>query len=204
LFGLFAATVMVSGVATQATAAPIVFTDRGAWELAVAVAGNETFSSTIDPLPLGTTDLGVVDVTVNGTLSAFSNVSGGQFNGFIQNGIDNNVSSIVFTLPQAVNAWGADFTLAATGDVLIVTVNGNAYNLGTQLINQGTGFLGTIEDAPFTTLTMTTAAFTSIGENYFVDDLSFGDSQTAVPEPATLLLLASGLGVAARRRLRRN
>jgi hypothetical protein len=212
LFGLFVATAMVSGVAAPAAAAPIVFTDRTAWEAAVVIAGNETFSNAFAVLPLGTTDLGVVDVTITGTVSTFSSVGSGLFNGFIQNGGANNVSAITFTFPQPVNAWGADFSTTATGDRVIVTFNGNSYDVGSLLANQSPvfpepapfEFLGFIDDAPFTSLTMTTAAFTSIGESFFVDDLSFGDSQTAVPEPATLLLLASGLGVAARRRLRRD
>lgn len=192
----------LTGAARQASAAPITFTDRTAWENAVDGISIETFDGLdIDPLPIGLTGLNDVDVSLAGSVSAYSEVKDGRFYGFIKDDPLNDVYEITFDFRHPVIAWGGDFVEAATENLLVAIVGNNAYELE-QLPGQGTGFFGTIEAVPFTTLTLRVENLTFVGESFFLDDLSFATA-TAVPEPATLLLLATGTGaLAARRRFR--
>lgn len=179
------------------------FTNRALWEAANPGFTTETFSTPTGLLPIGTTSLANVDVTLFGTANNTTEVAGGQFIGFIQNDpSSNDIYKIRLTFPEPVTAWGADFTSAATGNILISTANGNSYNFSTVLGSPGNGFFGSVEDAPFQWVDLTTASFTFFGEYFQMDNLSF----SAVPEPATFLVwscLSAIGGVIVYRRKRR-
>jgi hypothetical protein len=189
LYGAFAAAYLFSGSTYGGT----IFTSRSLWQAAAGSSTNETFSTApLGLLPVNTpTTAGTVTVRLSGSLNgsnqfADSGVLNGtrDFHGFIANGSETTVQSITFTFPTAVRAWGADFASTATGNILIATANGSSYNFGTLCGSPGDCFLGSVETAPFNQVTFSTQSFTSFGEAFDMDNLSY-----AVPEPATLLLL---------------
>jgi hypothetical protein len=119
-------------------------------------------------------------------------------------------TSITFTFPNPVNAWGADFVNASTsGQILIGTGDGmsNQISVESELGGPGTGFLGVITDEFFTSITFLPENVEDQAEVIDeLDNLSFGvdsDSLPSIPEPSTLALIALALlsyGVRRRRR----
>lgn len=172
------------------------YTTRATWQAALSSAPvTETFATApLITLPINATvAAGAVSVRLNGTANSDSHFGDGgvidgsrEFTGFIQDLSPSNVvQSITFTFPSAVTAWGADFASSATGDLLVATASGSSYQFNSLCSNHsGVCFLGTVESVPFNSVTFTTQSFTSFGEFYEMDNLSYGP----VPEPASATL----------------
>jgi hypothetical protein len=181
-----------------AFASSITFTNRASWEAAVGIFFTEDFNAiAAQLLPIGATAVGPFVITLTGTINDTTGIGPGlygnptnQFIGFIENDPGfNEVSQIKFDFfPVPMYAWGADFLSTASGDILVATSNGSIYDFSS-LVVSGNGFLGSIEDASFSSITFTTKTFTTIGEYWEMDNLSY----SPIPEPASLILLAIGI-----------
>jgi hypothetical protein len=186
------------------------YTSRSLWQAAAGPSFTETFSTA--PLsvlsPGATTTAGTVTVQLTGTANESNRfVDPGQvngsrdFHGFIDNGAATIVRLITFTFPQPVLAWGADFVSADTGDRLVATSNGSSYHFAALCGSPGNCFLGSVETTPFNQLTFSTEVFTSFGEAFNMDNLSYA----TVPEPSTIAMLVSAMyGTASFRKRRRS
>lgn len=92
-----------------------------------------------------------------------------------------------------LTAVGADiFSVAPIGSVMMVTLSvGGTYGAPT-FLNPNLAFTGFTSLVPITSIT-----FTALGAATGMDNFSFGDAGPAapssVPEPASVLLLATGL-----------
>ena len=188
-----------------------VYTDRDEWLAALAgyTIINETFDNNINHADTITFDSGVVSTGTPDGRSATNRVNAGVYDGSVADGESSSVfDTITWTFPVPIIGFGMDLSSGATGDVL--TLTGDFDGTGEQVINvltvlggNGTGFLGIIGTASFTSILLSDANASSLpGENFQVDNLSFATT-AQVPEPATLALFGAGLaglGWIARRR----
>jgi len=125
-------------------------------------------------------------------------------------------STTVFDFSPGTTAFGASFDLSpggqGSGIFFEVTLAGG----GTQTISPGiqnpasppgatfNGFFGFVSDTAFTEVRLG-SGFTGNGETFNADNLEFvGAGTTAVPVPATLALLASGLFLVSVRLVKRH
>ena len=214
LLGVCAAAIVSCLLPSSASAATIFYTDRAAWEAAVAgTPVTETYESYGFSDPFGDfvgTNVALGDYEYQITGSDFvagifginSDILG--FDAGYQSGSylewqlgDNGNALLVSILTGAVSAIGFDFG-QFYGDVspfLIVLGNGDSTTVDSA--DNAYSFFGAITDAPFSSFTIASEPFP------IMDNLSRVDAATPVPEPASMLLLGSGLaGVAAYKRRR--
>lgn len=214
-FGTLAASaVCICGFSSYAHAQPFtVFTNRAAFELALTGGFSiETFNATpLQTIPAGTTDLGLVDVTITANDGgAPAIIEPGPVNGSRGYAGDVDLDSTafnLFTFPGPVNGAGADFTSTLTGDLLTLTVNGNTFLFRDHFTAPGNGFFGIISGTPFTSFSFGAENLTANGEGFNMDDLTFGTVlSVAAPEPGSLAMamlpLLGIVGMGLRRRLR--
>jgi hypothetical protein len=202
--------------ASAAQAAALTFNDRSAWNAAVSSPTTVDFNgfTGTDSISVGPsyTEGGVrFDVTgaqaqIFGSgplaLEAFRFPAGEFYgNGYLewQNA---SFNTLTITLPREVQAIGFDFSeLLGNGDTFTIVVDGETFTVDTS--EEGALFFGLMDTDGFTTLTITDAQSPTRGVFPTIDNFSFaGDpGPTAVPEPASLLLLLAGaLPLACRRR----
>jgi hypothetical protein len=199
--------------AGRAEAAPIVFSayDVGAGSLAAAplsVAAAGSFDATVGafalidfesglPAGVGMSAANIVSVgSCGAALCGYNTTSGGSF------WHEQFGGSQTFTFATPIDSFGAYFTgWQVTGQTLTLTyADSSIVVLAMPAGNAvgGTVFFGFIDSgAAIVSLT-----YNALNDITGIDDIRFG-AQAAVPEPATLLLLGSGLAAAGLRRRRR-
>jgi hypothetical protein len=213
LFAL-AACAAVAVVSTPARADTVVFTTRALFNAAATglttidfegIAPDNSVANFATPLTLqGATfsgsPTGMVSVVDDGFFAPlFQFNSGAVLSGF---------SFVEVTLPAGITAIGTDL-MSTNPDgrpFQVVLANGETFVVNTPL-RPGRGFFGITTDVAIASIRFTTiASQTQPGGIPLIDNFSFGQraGAAAVPEPATILLLGTGLaGIATRARRRR-
>lgn len=189
--------------------AAAVFTSRAAWEAAIGgSSATDAFDADVPGAAILPFASGIVS-TAAGPFADFAfgnSISGGMYNGSVDNDSTAGFLTITWTFPAPVTAFGADWFATALG-VGILQILGNfdgagdiVVEPGTVLGGDGTGFLGVQGAAPFTEVRFRSSHPLN-NENYQVDNVSFRFA-AAIPEPSTLLLGVAVLGAALPRRRR--
>ena len=195
-----------------------IFTDRTAWANAVAaspLAGpviDDPFDNHIVGADSITFDSGVVSTGTPASARFDNLVAGGQYSGGVRGNLTSTSSALYYVtiawgFPMPIFAFGADWVGAATHNGLTVTGDFDGAGDATISFNTalgghpGTGFLGVVGDAAFSTITFDGENLRPrTGELFDADNLSFAKAM-AVPEPAGIALFGVGLaGLAWRRR----
>jgi hypothetical protein len=190
----------------QSAQALTVYTNRAAWQNALGGAQiTEEFFDTNQPNG-STLSFNGFTSTGNGTGTSINRVLNQSYNGAVdgQGDVSALFDTITWNFSQAITAFGADWVSTTTDDRL--TITGNFDGTGNQTIHfsdypqlgtSGTGFLGIVGNAAFSTLIFSTEAADSSDkfEAFNVDHLSF----VQIPTPALLPGLV-GMSIAAWRK----
>ena len=185
------------------------FTNRTAWQAAVdAIAGSvtttDTFSNNIASAQTITLDSGIVSANSFPPAVAFedNSVSGGLFLNSTDGDASSASTTITWTFPSPVFAFGADF-LNTNPNQLNLTGNFDGTGNQTLLVNNSiggaNGFLGIIGNANFRSIVFGTN--TNDLDIFQIDSASFASVASvpvAVPEPGMitgLVFLGGGLVV---------
>jgi hypothetical protein len=179
--------ILAATLPSQAAAQFAFYTDQSAWAAAVGTYTVEDFSDfpPAGPLSSVTTD--------NGTFSG-----GAGYDEVVRGGADTHLF-----FSTGIGAFGGfwDLTPAGEGQGLEFTIH-PATSTGTVVVPQEVpnsyagDFWGFTSPTEFTQLDIQGGTQGGSAETYSADDLHFSTTVTStevVPEPATLLLLASGL-----------
>jgi hypothetical protein len=201
-----AAFVALTVSAGPAEAIPLAFTDEADWLAALAGAGvvTEDFEAApVGALPQGSTDIGLFQasldaVDTNGLTEIMDPgfVNGTRdLRGAVYDDLANGPTQIAFVFDAALRGVAFDLYDAASADRLTITVNGVTFNVFDLLGAPGNGFLGFVDDDPFAQIVFGTQnAAVQPNEAFNVDDVRIAPF-AAVPEPATLALLAAGIAM---------
>ncbi len=206
------ALMLVSVLTLPSTAELTFFTDRTAWETAVAEPVTVEDFDSIGTYQLieGINNAGLIDIeliNLAGQNEWNAVTSGGSqnVNGtvFYQGGCNANSETVSNSgadfidlhLPRPVMAFGADFASTHSGDGLTLSVNGETFEFSNLLpAEQGSGFVGFISTEHFSVVRLFDA---DKREAFGVDNVSFA----LTPEPGTIALLAlGGLGILRKRK----
>ena len=183
--------------ATTARATPVIYTDENLWNIAVsartALSATETFDDAIyRPWLTITSD-------EPGGVGAF------QWESVVDSSPVKN-DTFFHSWPK-VFAWGATFDLATPGGpgegIAFYSDLAGVDTLVGGAARDKVGFWGfVLDNNDYFTYTRLTGGGDPLGvqETFWMDDLSIGADAPAVPEPATMVLLGTGLLVLARRR----
>lgn len=197
-FGLAVAVLgLMAGASGQAKAAITVYLNRPAFEAALGTPiTTETFDDAI--LTPGLT-------FTSNTGAAF--ISGGVFNDQLEPG-----ENTTFSFVPVITGFGANFNLTPGGPGLGIVVTSVLPGGGTEVVSQeipnnfSGQFFGFISSGAVASVQLTSGTQGGFGETYNLDNLTFGGSVSAVPEPSTLISGSMagllGLGAAWRRRKR--
>lgn len=191
-----------------------IFTDRSGWEAAVLGLNlnisTETFDNPIAGALGITFDSRIVSTaTGQGGAGGLSNnsVAGGVYHGGVDQDQSNGFTQILWTFPSPLMAFGADWISAAQGAGVVEIMGdfdggSDTVNLGAQLGNPGTGFLGVVGTSSFASI-MLMSSHAHNNEIFGIDNYSFANAVSSVPEPGTWLLFGTSLALGlAYRRLR--
>lgn len=210
LFAALALLALGCAASLQANAATITFfSSRAAFNAAATNLQTITFEgiappNSVSPQFPSLTLLGVTFTSPGGTVSV---VDSGFFTPLFDFGSGASLSggpTITATLPGGITALGSDVmtTVPFGNPVQIVLSTGESFVIST-LFPPARAFAGFTSDVPIASIN-----FTRQGQGLgpLLDNFTFGQSAqvAAVPEPATILLLCTGLaGVAVRAHGRR-
>jgi hypothetical protein len=191
---------VLAGMIQVSMATPVVYQgiDFGATSLATApnsLAASNAFDAATGPLNIIDFDTNTTGATLSPasfdagcgfTLCGGNTTSGGsQFYGAVW------TTTITFDSP--IDAFGAYFSGWQRNDQIITYSDGGIVSLAMpagSLSEGGMVFFGFIDPgASITSITYSTA----LGDYVAIDDMRFGT--TAIPEPTSLLLFGTGLGV---------
>ena len=188
---------LLIGPAT-ALAVPIVYTTEASWLTALggATVTSENFeASPLGNLAVGTTDVGLFDISITSNAEGQIGIAGGgningsrQFNGDIDSDSTLSMNFSNFGI-SPLSAFAGEWASTTSGDLLTLSVNGSLIEFDNYLAGAGNGFLGFIDTDGFTSMTFGTEGTTSFGEFFNLDNVQVA----SVPEPGTLFLLAAGL-----------
>lgn len=208
------AALFLSAAASTAQAAPIIYTTEAGWlaALGAAMVSTENFaSSPLGNLAAGTTDIGLFNITINkaGTYTMIAN--GGNVNATREyqgrfcdgNPGCDDATAMSFGFDAPLVGFAGDWWSTISGDLLTMLVNGTTIKFSDYLTTPGTGFLGVVDSAGFSTITFGIENRSSPFAEVFSLDNARLASGAAIPEPATLGLLGlglAGLGLARRRK----
>lgn len=206
-----AAFAAVAFASTPARADTIVFTTRTAFEAAAAGLTNIDFEGIAPTNSVAnfSSPLTIAGATFSGTAAgAVSVVDSGFFAPLFQFNSGAVLSGFAFvdvTLPAGVTAIGTDL-MSTNPDGLpfqVTLSNGESFLVNTPLRPER-GFFGITTDVAITSIRFVTVPGPNQSAGIpLIDNFSYGQA-AAIPEPATMMLLGTGLiGIAVRARSRR-
>lgn len=203
---VFASVLAIVASTTAGSAATLTSVDRATFS--AAVTGGTISSDNYDTTAVGgapttagvtySASAGNVIVTNAYLTSTNPNGIGSTSVGFFQ-----ETETVTFTFAAAITAFAIDInTFATSNGAYTATLNtGDTIDSIFEVFSgRATGqFLGFVSDTSFTSLTLTAVnGVTDPNETYTLDTLVFGDAAAvtgAVPLPASLPLLAAGIGL---------
>jgi hypothetical protein len=197
-----------------AYAAIITYTDASLWNAAVTTTGGDNYNSYnwSSPVSGGTVALGTT-ITLSGVTYSIPATNGAQIFGvapiftgdavFLQSSNylewqqNANPAVLSITLPASVDAVGFNFGdfYGLAHPFTITLGNGESFTSSSNL--NSFAFFGVVSDTNFSSFTISADVFPAI------DNLSFGNGVSAVPEPSTwamMILGFAGIGFMAYRR----
>jgi len=218
MFGAAVAATLSLVSSAVAESATITFTDRATWAAATGgVTGGENFDGFAADTSFDGSSLALASGMTIGTLVAAGGTANfvdapaggldaetdvnGTAHANVFNGQSGGTTTPFISFSTSILAFGADFmnlndnilrsqVELYSGAILLETLAPSVVAFGT------VRFWGFVSDVPVTEIRFTRVA----NDVYGIDNIEI----SAVPEPATLLLLGTGLGaVAARRRMRK-
>ena len=187
-FGLTLAIILSWALA--ANASTIIYTDKTAWENALAVPYmTEEFAD--DQLDPGVSYVSSESGHINPAEQCYQDVLASE---------SQNEPMTVWSFSPQITAYGGNWTLGGpggSGNSLLVYLNDNTAQYVGAISNSYSGeFWGFISDTPFTSVKLIGGSGTN-QQHYCLDDMTY----SMVPEPGILCLLCAGLvGLVLRRR----
>ena len=206
------AAILLLAVPSRAQASTISYANRTAWETATPGFTNITFdgapTNSFISYGFGPALFSGVSFNTFGSLFTIdptlnpSRYDWGSGDILSNQGVN---LPMTVTLPTGVTSVGFDFMTLSTdatgalvfGDTVQITLSTGEFFLLSSLQYPNRAFAGFISTTPITSLTIRASTYSHL----FLDNFAFGQGAAAapVPEPASLLLLASGLGAVAAR-----
>jgi hypothetical protein len=215
--------------ATDARADYLIYTNQASFEAAITGETTDNFNElgsniqVFGPNGLNNTNGLTLPVTITGSNDYLLSASGSSLAGYyMANGtyllgpISNSATDgITVTLPaNTYTAAGADvanFMSNSVVSLVVTTSNGSIFNSSVLVDATSStstfGFLGVIDTTPGDSITsLRFSSPVGSNQNVLIDNFSLGFAPQAVPEPASMALIATGslaIGATAlRRRLR--
>ena len=177
---LVLAFVLFLGVINYTNAQVTVYTDYSLWQ--AALSGPHILEDFSD----GVFDPGISATSAGG---AWGYIANQRWEGRLFHG-----TQTVFSFPSNLYAFGAQWNLSGPGGpgigIRLNTPTTFVYEIPNSTYNSFVGFIST---QSFSSVILKDGTQSGWAETYYMDDMAYAYSSAAIPEPATLLLLGSGL-----------